>query len=234
MAFIDSSIGVVSFRTRFLGLDRDEVHAFIANVLEDYGLAQRELARLRESPSDTGGGAGPDGSAATPPSASRDVHRILESAQRVADDIEAQAMQQSARTVQEATAKAATILATAELRAGELTADALRLREEAAAVHARAQEDAQAQTSEILKAAEQQAISITEEARCELMRIEERIGVARAGWDRVRQALESAASTAESALQRLSGEPATESASPRPAASETVSELHAELDSVTA
>jgi cell division septum initiation protein DivIVA len=112
----------VSFRTRLLGFDRREVQAFIANIVEDYERARHELDQLR------GHEAASDKPIETPglSTTARDVQRVLEGAQRVADDIERLAAEEGAQILAQAHTSAADILAVAQRRAAEITADARR------------------------------------------------------------------------------------------------------------
>jgi cell division septum initiation protein DivIVA len=127
----DAAVSEVSFRTRLLGFDRREVRAFIANIVQDYDRARHELEQLRgheatpEKPIET----------ASLSTTARDVQRVLEGAQRVADDIERRAAEEGAQIVAQAQTSAADILAVAQRRAAEITADA---RRELIALEARA------------------------------------------------------------------------------------------------
>jgi cell division septum initiation protein DivIVA len=116
----DAAVSDIAFRTRPLGFDRQEVRAFIGNLLEDYEKLRTELDRLRASESPARS-EGPAISAAT-----RELQRVLEGAQRVADDIEHRAAVDSQRIIEDAHAQAAEILATAQRKAAEITAGAQR------------------------------------------------------------------------------------------------------------
>jgi cell division septum initiation protein DivIVA len=111
----------VSFRTQLLGFDRREVRAFIANIVEDYQRARQELEQLRGH-EPTPAKIETSGLSTT----ARDVQRVLEGAQRVADDIERRAAEEGAQIVAQAQTSAADILAVAQRRAAEITADARR------------------------------------------------------------------------------------------------------------
>jgi cell division septum initiation protein DivIVA len=128
MAMFDPAGRSVSFRARLFGYDRAEVQAFIANLLEDYARVREEASRLRNR-----------APAPAPPPApdptTRDLQRMLESAQRVADDIERRAVEEGVGVVTEARAHAADILEGAQRRAAEITAEA---RREVASLEARA------------------------------------------------------------------------------------------------
>lgn len=126
----DTAASDISFRIRPLGFDKQEVRAFVENLLEDYEKVRNELDRLRAAPT------APKPEGATGPSATaREVQRVLEGAQRVADDVERRAIDESARIVEDARAHAAEILAGAQRKAADITSDAQR---EAAALEARA------------------------------------------------------------------------------------------------
>jgi cell division septum initiation protein DivIVA len=112
----------VSFRTRLLGFDRREVRAFIGNLVEDYERARHELLQLRGHEATADKPVDGPGLSTT----ARDVQRVLEGAQRVADDIERRAAEEGAQIVAQAQTSAADILAVAQRRAAEITADARR------------------------------------------------------------------------------------------------------------
>ena len=120
-AMFDGADSDISFSARLLGFDRREVRAFIANILEDYEKVRGELERLR-APGSGGRPEAPSGLSTT----TREVQRVLEGAQRVADDVERHAAEESARVVEGAHAQAAEILAGAQKKALEITADARR------------------------------------------------------------------------------------------------------------
>ena len=130
----DAAVSEIAFRTRPLGFDRQEVRAFIGNLLEDYEKLRTELDRLRAS-APTARTDGPAIGAAT-----RELQRVLEGAQRVADDIERRAAADGSRIVEDAHAQAADIIATAQRTAAETTAGAQRemteLEARAAVLHA--------------------------------------------------------------------------------------------------
>jgi cell division septum initiation protein DivIVA len=131
MVMFDPSGRSVSFRARLFGYDRAEVQAFIANLLEDYARIREEASRLRNrAPAPPA----PKPLAAADATA-RDIQRMLESAQRVADDIERRAVEEGVGVVTEARAHAADILEGAERRAAEITDEA---RREVARLEARA------------------------------------------------------------------------------------------------
>jgi cell division septum initiation protein DivIVA len=129
----------VTFRSSLLGFDRREVRAFIANLVEDCEKARAELERLRGHEPAPRPESSPGMAAAA-----REVQRVLEGAQRVVDDLEKRAADESARVVADAHAKAADILAAAQRRAEEITAGARRdvtaLEARAAALQAHFQE----------------------------------------------------------------------------------------------
>jgi cell division septum initiation protein DivIVA len=111
----------VTFRTRLFGFDRHEVRAFIANLLEDL-----ESARNRGAGVEREGPKGESVSAWVSDTTAREVQRVLESAHRVAVDIERDAAEASARMVAEARAQAADVLVTAQRQADDITEGARR------------------------------------------------------------------------------------------------------------
>jgi hypothetical protein len=122
MKMNDAPTPDVSFRIRPMGFDKQEVRAFIANILEDYEKAKRELSRLEERAASEPRTEDPLG----PDTMMRDLQRILGGAHRVADDIEARATEDSQRKITEANARAVDVLAAAERQAAEITAQARR------------------------------------------------------------------------------------------------------------
>jgi cell division septum initiation protein DivIVA len=112
----------VSFRTRLLGFDRQEVRAFISNILEDYEKVRRDLGRLEQQTATRDTVADPLG----PDAMMKDLQRILGGAHKVADEIEARATEESSRAITEANARAADIIAAAERLALEMTGQARR------------------------------------------------------------------------------------------------------------
>jgi cell division septum initiation protein DivIVA len=137
MAMTDAPGTDVSFRARLFGFDRQEVRAFIANILEDYGKVRSELERVRAEASAPAKPEDPAGLDV----AARDVQRVLEGAHRVADDIERRAAEEGAHVVAQAQTEAAAIVASAERRAAEITEGAsrelLRLEAQAATLQER-------------------------------------------------------------------------------------------------
>lgn len=112
------------FRAVMRGYDRDEVTAFLAEVAEDYENALREADRLRDDLARA--------------QASLDEHRehernlrnTLLTAQKLADEIRANAEQESKRVVREAEGKADLLLQKAQARLEEVQReiDGLRLK----------------------------------------------------------------------------------------------------------
>jgi cell division septum initiation protein DivIVA len=112
----------VDFSVKPLGFDRREVRAFVANLLSDYERLRAELDRVRGTAP-----VAPEIEGARPiGTTSRDVQRILEGAQRVADDLERRAAEESAQIVEDARGQAAEVLAGAQKKAVEITAEARR------------------------------------------------------------------------------------------------------------
>jgi cell division septum initiation protein DivIVA len=120
MALADIVGNDVTFRTRLFGFDRQEVRSFIANLLEDL-----ERARTGATEGEHEGPAA-ETMTRTSDTTSRAVQKVLESAHRVADDIERSATDASVRVVDEARARAEDVLAAAERRAAEITDEARR------------------------------------------------------------------------------------------------------------
>jgi cell division initiation protein len=116
----ETGVSDISFRTRPLGFDREEVRAFIGNLLEDYEKLRTELDRLRATAPPARSEAPATGAAA------RELQRVLEGAQRVADDIERRAAADSGRLIEDARAQSAEILVEAQRKAAEITAGAQR------------------------------------------------------------------------------------------------------------
>jgi cell division septum initiation protein DivIVA len=113
----DAAGSEVSFTVRLIGFDRQEVRAFIANIVEDYERACHELEQLRgQEPLPDKAIESPDRSATA-----QSIQRILEGAQRVADDIERRAAEEGAQIARRQ-------LASFESRAASLQTHGLRLR----------------------------------------------------------------------------------------------------------
>jgi cell division septum initiation protein DivIVA len=121
MPMFDSADNDITFRSRLLGFDRREVRAFIANIVEDYEHLRNELERLRGQ-----GTVGAPEAASAMGTTAREVQRVLEGAQRVANDVERRAAEESAHVVEAAHTQAAEIVATAQKKAMEITAGARR------------------------------------------------------------------------------------------------------------
>ena len=130
IAMFDTADNDITFRSRLLGFDRREVRAFIANIVEDYEHLRSELERLRGheivGAADTASAMG---------TTAREVQRVLEGAQRVANDVERRAAEESAHVLEAAHTQATEIVAAAQKKALEITAGA---RRDVAALEARA------------------------------------------------------------------------------------------------
>ena len=142
MNTINTSATEVSFRVRPLGFDRNEVQAFIGNLLNDYAQVTHELERmrtevntLRELQGRREAPPAPVPVLAPPPaqerkllpeSTAREVERILEGAERIAEDVRGRAHTDAAASLREAEAKCAALLKDAEGRATEIVDEAMR------------------------------------------------------------------------------------------------------------
>lgn len=155
MSTINTSATEVSFRVRPLGFDRNEVQAFIGNLLNDYAQVTHELERmraevntLRETQARRETQPAPQPVVAAPPperkllpeTTAREVERILEGAERIAEEVRGRAHADASSALREAEAKCAAIIKDAEGRAAEIVDEAMRqvvhLDRQAAAVRA--------------------------------------------------------------------------------------------------
>jgi cell division septum initiation protein DivIVA len=123
MSAFDKSNPSVSFRTRPFGYDRQEVQAFVKNILDDYAAARRELQQALKTQSDADTSLEKRNQSEI---AAREVARILAGAERIADEVKAHASDEYSHLISEAEARAADIVAEAERRAADLLADAER------------------------------------------------------------------------------------------------------------
>jgi len=112
------------FRSAMRGYDRDEVAAFLGEVAEDYENALREADRLRDDL------ARAQESLAEHREHERNLRNTLLTAQKLADEIRANAEQDSQRIVREAEGRADLLLQKAQARLEEVQReiDGLRLK----------------------------------------------------------------------------------------------------------
>lgn len=154
MSSINTSATEVSFRVRPLGFDRNEVQAFIGNLLNDYAQVTHELERMRAEvntlrelqarreaqPAPPPGAPPPQERKLLPETTAREVERILEGAERIAEEIRGRAHTDAQTSLREAETKCAGLLKDAEGRATEIVDEAMRqvvhLDRQAAAVRA--------------------------------------------------------------------------------------------------
>lgn len=98
------------FRTAFRGFDRIEVASFLAAVADDYEQALREADRLRQDLTRL------EATVSEHREHEQNLKATLMTAQRLADDIKAQAEQEAKRIVREAEGRSDLLLAKTEAR----------------------------------------------------------------------------------------------------------------------
>ncbi len=163
------------FRTRMAGYDRDEVQAFVANILSDFAAERRECERLRRIlEEDTSSLSTPERESG----AAREASRILATAERVAADVRSQAAEEASRVVASARAQAGEegerLLAEARAKAGAIVSDA-----------------------------ETRAAQLVDAAAARTAALEQRTLVLRAQYRQLRTAFEAAADTTATALSEI-------------------------------
>lgn len=156
MNTINTSATEVSFRVRPLGFDRNEVQAFIGNLLNDYAQVTHELERMRAevntlremqgrretmpAPQPIAAAQPAHDRKLLPETTAREVERILEGAERIAEEVRGRAHTDAAASVREAETKCGNLIKDAEGRASEIVDEAMRqvvhLDRQAAAVRA--------------------------------------------------------------------------------------------------
>lgn len=172
MSITDERGGRPLFRTRIAGYDREEVRAFVTNLLGDFAAERREregLQRLLAEDTSTLSSPPPPLSAAA-----ADASRVLQAAERVADDVRLQAADDAARLVAEGRAQAAGIV-----------------------------EDAERRAAGIVKDAEIRAAAIVQDATTRHADIEQRASALRVQYHQLRTAFENAADVTASALSEI-------------------------------
>jgi cell division septum initiation protein DivIVA len=183
MTTSNTSASDVTFRVRPLGFDRNEVQAFIGNLLNDYAQVSRELDRLRnemaalrEFPLERKPATDvqPTAPASAAAHTAREVERILAGAERIADEIRSRAHDESTAVRQEADAKAAAAVREADARASELL------------------KEAEARAAEIVEGAVQQVVHLDRQA-----------AAVRAQCTQMRAAIKSASEAAALALNEI-------------------------------
>ena len=124
---IDTDARRVVFRTRLLGFDKEEVRAFVSNLVSEYEQAREQIDALARP---ANGGAASKQSAVQQSEAALLVERTLASAHRVADDIRKTAEQEAEHLVADAKLRATRLVDTAVGEASEKREAAVaRLRE---------------------------------------------------------------------------------------------------------
>lgn len=111
-----------SFSRRLAGFDRQEVLAFCSQVIHDYERTLHELEQTRHELQRARTETVEVGPALT---TSQRVERILQSAERIADEIEGRATGDAARLLTEANAQAAEVVKAAEHRATQIVEEAM-------------------------------------------------------------------------------------------------------------
>ena len=108
---------VVTFRSRLLGFDKEEVRAFVRNLIADYDDARKQIERL------TAGLEATQTSGGQPrqPTTGVQIERVLASAHKVAEDVRADAEKVARQMVREAQEEAAQLRTNAEADASALT-----------------------------------------------------------------------------------------------------------------
>jgi cell division septum initiation protein DivIVA len=198
MTTINTSATEVSFRVRPLGFDRNEVQAFIGNLLNDYAQVTHELERMRaevntlrdaqarrESQPPPPVAAPPQERKLLPDSTAREVERILEGAERIAEEVRTRAHTDAAAALREAETKSAMLMRDADTKSAVLM------------------RDAESKCAALLKEAEGRATEVVDEAMRQVVHLDRQAAAVRAQCGQMRTFLRSAADAAAAALREI-------------------------------